>query len=161
MPGTIEARVIEHLEALGASFSTMACDPDLADTAAFCEHYGVDPAESANAILVDSRKPPGVRALCLALATQRLDVNGVVRRHLEVRKISFASADTTREVTGMVIGGVTPFGIPADIPVLVPPEVVALGTCIVGGGSRAMKVRVDPEVFLRMPNARIVEGLAG
>jgi prolyl-tRNA editing enzyme YbaK/EbsC (Cys-tRNA(Pro) deacylase) len=161
MPDTIEARVIEHLEALGASFSTMACDPDLADTAAFCEHYGVDPAESANAILVDSRKPPGVRALCLALATQRLDVNGVVRRHLEVRKISFASADTTREVTGMVIGGVTPFGIPADIPVLVPPEVVALGTCIVGGGSRAMKVRVDPEVFLRMPNARIVEGLAG
>ncbi|HSG78573.1 MAG TPA: YbaK/EbsC family protein [Acidimicrobiia bacterium] len=161
MPEDIEARVIDHLEELGADFSTMPCDPELADTAAFCEHYGIDPGESANAILVDSRKPPGVRALCLVLATQRLDVNGVVRRHLGVRKISFASADITREVTGMVIGGVTPFGIPADIPVLVPPEVTALTTCIVGGGSRSMKVRVDPEVFLRMPAAQIVEGLAG
>ncbi len=139
----------------------MPCDPDLADTAAFCEHYGVDPAESANAILVDSRKPAGVRALCLVLATQRLDVNGVVRRHLGVRKISFASADTTREVTGMEIGGVTPFGIPSDLAVLIPPEVMALDSCIVGGGSRAMKVRVAPEVFARMPNAEVVEGLAG
>lgn len=153
--------MIDELDALEASYETMACDPALADTAAFCEHYGVDPGESANAILVDSRRPPGVRALCLLLATTRLDVNGTVRRRLGVRKLSFASPEVTREVTGMEIGGVTPFGLPADLPILVDDRITELDSCVVGGGSRAMKVRLDPEVFTRMSSVEVVEGLAG
>jgi prolyl-tRNA editing enzyme YbaK/EbsC (Cys-tRNA(Pro) deacylase) len=156
----VERRVVEHLEALGASYEVVECDPASADTAAFCERYGYPLDISANAILVASRRPEGRHALCLALATTRLDVNHTVRDLLEVRRLSFASADLTVDVTGMTIGGVTPFGIPSNVPVYVDDRIVELERCIVGGGSRAMKVTVDPEVFLRMDGVVVVAGLA-
>ncbi|MFH1103760.1 MAG: YbaK/EbsC family protein [Actinomycetota bacterium] len=156
----IERWVVDHLDVLHASYEIVRIDPLLADTGAFCEHYGYALEESANAILVASRKPEGRHALCLALATTRLDVNHAVRDLLDVRKLSFASPELTIEVTGMEIGGVTPFGVPEEVPVYVDARIVALGRCIVGGGSRSMKVLVDPEVFGRMPGVSIVEALA-
>lgn len=157
----IEAAVVAALEALQAAYEAFDIDPALADTAAFCAHYGFGLEESANAILVAARPPEVSNALCLALAATRLDVNHRVRRMLGVRKLSFASPELTREVTGMEIGGVTPFGVPQGLPVLVDAAITRLGRCIVGGGSRAMKVAVDPEVFHRMPGVLVVEGLAG
>lgn len=157
----IEAAVVAALEGLGAHFEAFDIDPDFADTAAFCNRYGFTLEESANAILVASKQPPGVYSLCLALATTRLDVNHVVRDLMGVRKLSFASADVTRETTGMEIGGVTPFGVPVGLPIYVDAAVTSLARCIVGGGSRGMKVKVDPEVFARMGGVRVVEGLAG
>lgn len=156
----IEAVVVSALEATGATFEAFDIDPEFADTAAFCARYGFGLEESANAILVASRKPDGRYALCLALATTRLDVNHKVRELMGVRKLSFAPAELTREVTGMEIGGVTPFGIPAGLPVYVDAAVLRLDRCIVGGGSRAMKVRLDPEVFQRMAGVTVVAGLA-
>jgi len=157
----IEKIVLESLDRLEASYETIRIDPDLADTVAFCERYGYALEESANAILVASRKPEGRHALCLVLATTRLDVNHAVRSLLEVRKLSFASPEVTTQVTGMEIGGVTPFGSPDDLAVFVDARIPTLRRCIVGGGSRAMKILVDPEVFSRMPNVRVVEELAG
>lgn len=156
----VERRVVEHLERLGAHYHLVACDPGLADTAAFCAHYGYPEEESANAILVASRRPAGVHAVCVATAATRLDVNHAVRRHLGVARLSFASAEDTVAVTGMAIGGVTPFGLPPGLPVLVDDRVTALERCIVGGGSRAVKVVVDPEVFRRLEGAEVVPGLA-
>jgi len=59
-----------------------------------------------------------------------------------------------------MIGGVTPFGLSAELPFYVDSRVAALPGVVVGGGSRSSKLRVSGEVFTRMPNARIVEGLA-
>lgn len=146
----LEERVVEELRRLDADFETMACDPELADTAAFCEHYGVDPADSANAILVASKKPAGRFALCLVLATDRLDVNQRVRNQLDVKKLSFAPGPVTREVTGMEIGGVTPFGLHGRVDIYVDESVMGRPRVVVGGGSRSMKIRLDPEVFARM-----------
>ena len=157
----IEAAVVAVLEGLRADFESFDIDPGFADTAAFCARYGFTLEESANAILVASKQPPGVYSLCLALATTRLDVNHVVRDLMGVRKLSFAPAEVTREVTGMEIGGVTPFGVTAGLPIYVDAAVTRLPRCIVGGGSRGMKVKVDPEVFGRMPGVKVVEGLAG
>ena len=156
----IEASVIAALERLHADFEAFDIDPDFADTAAFCARYGFTLEESANAILVASKKPDGVYSLCLALATTRLDVNHAVRDLMGVRKLSFAPPDLTREVTGMEIGGVTPFAVPASLPIFVDAAIARLPRCIVGGGSRAMKVQLDPEVFARMPGVTVVEGLA-
>ncbi len=156
----IEDRVLAALTELDADYLEMECDPDLADTEAFCAAYGVAPEDSANCILVASRKPEGHLALCLVLAPNRLDVNNTVRRLMGVRKLSFAPADVTREATGMLIGGVTPFGVPDDLPIYVDARVMARDRVIVGGGSRSLKVNVDPEVFARMPQAEVVEGLA-
>jgi prolyl-tRNA editing enzyme YbaK/EbsC (Cys-tRNA(Pro) deacylase) len=156
----LEASVRAALDAAGARYDVMACDPAFADTAAFCERYGIDPADSANAILVASRREPRIYALCLVLATTRLDVNHAVADLLGVKKLSFASAEETVERTGMVIGGVTPFAIPEGIPLYVDARVLGRPTVIVGGGSRSSKIRVDPEVFRRMPGCQVVEALA-
>jgi len=156
----IEAAVREELERLGARYEWMPCDPDFADTAAFCARYAVDPADSANAIVVAARKDPGVRSLCLVLATTKLDVNHKVSELMGVKKLSFASADETRAATGMLIGGVTPFGLPTPMPIYVDRRVVGRPTVVVGGGSRSSKVRVAPEIFTRLPGCQVIDGLA-
>ncbi len=152
--------VISHLDALGADYETIDCDPALADTVDFCAAYGYDLAESANAILIASKRPPGHFALCLALATTRLDVNRAVRDAMGVKKLSFASPEQTIEATGMMIGGVTPFGLPPELPIYVDEAVMNQPRVIVGGGSRSLKLRIDPSVFRTMNNAYIVAGLA-
>ena len=138
----------------------MECDPALADTAAFCEAYGIPLDHSANAILVASRKPPGHNAVCLVLADTRLDVNGVVRKKLGVRKVSFATGELTKELTGQVIGGVTVFGLPGDLPVWVDSRVFDQDWVVVGAGSRTAKIRLDPIQFEGLEGFEIVQDLA-
>lgn len=156
---SIEPRVLAALDELGVPYTTMAIDPELADTAAFCTHYGIAPEDSANCIVVASRDDPPVLAACLVLATHRLDVNGVVRRRLGVRKLSFAPPELTAEVTGMTMGGVTPFGLPPDLPLWVDAAVMARDEVIVGGGSRSLKLRLAPSALV-MAGGEVVEGLA-
>jgi prolyl-tRNA editing enzyme YbaK/EbsC (Cys-tRNA(Pro) deacylase) len=158
--GAIEARVRAALEALGEPFEVLPCDPALADTAAFCAHYGIDPALSGNTIVVASKKEPKVYAACLVLATTRLDVNHAVRRLLGGQKLSFASAEETRAQTGMMMGGVTVFGLPPDLPVYIDSAVLAAPSVVVGGGSRSSKIRLAPALLRRIPNSSVVEGLA-
>jgi prolyl-tRNA editing enzyme YbaK/EbsC (Cys-tRNA(Pro) deacylase) len=156
----IEARVHERLRILGVEHEIIECDPDFADTAAFCAKYGVPPEQSANTIVVAARKDPGVACACLVLATCRLDVNHAVCDLLGVRKASFASADQTREITGMMIGGVTPFGLPEGLPIYVDALVMRQPAVVIGGGSRSLKIRLAPSALLRIPGTEVVEGLA-
>jgi prolyl-tRNA editing enzyme YbaK/EbsC (Cys-tRNA(Pro) deacylase) len=153
--------VADRLAAIGASFEVMPCDPALADTAAFVAHYGVPAERSANTIVVASRGAEPIYVACVLLATTTLDVNNVVRREIGVRKASFAAADPVRELTGMEIGGVTPFGLPAEMPVLVDARVMEPDWIILGGGNRSSKLRVAPAVLQWLPAVRVVEGLAG
>jgi len=155
-----DPRVIADLESKGLSYEEMACDPDLADTAAFCEAYGVPLEKSANAILVASRKPEGHNVVCVVLAHTRLDVNGTVRRRLDVRKVSFAPAELTMELTGQEIGGVTIFGLPDGLPVWLDSRVMDCDWVIVGAGSRSAKLRLDPTQLAGLPGYEVVDGLA-
>ena len=152
--------VISDMQALGIEFEEMDCDADLADTAQFCEAYGVPVEKSANAILVASRKPEGHHAVCLVLAHTRLDVNNVVRRRLGVRKVSFAPSDITSDLTGQEIGGVTVFGLPASLPVWIDSAVLDNDWVIIGAGSRSAKIRLDPAQFVGLDGYEVVEGLA-
>ena len=154
----------ERLEAalgpLGVPYELFPCDPALADTAQFCEAYGFSPDESANTIVVVGKADPRRYAACVVLATHRLDVNRAVRDRLGTRKASFAGADETRELTGMEIGGVTPFGLPDELPVWIDAAVMARPRVVLGGGSRSWKVIAPPEILLRLPLAEAVESLA-
>ena len=132
--------VIEQLDALGAQYEVVACDPALADTAEFCEAYGYSPEDSANAIVIVGKSDPPSYVMCLALADSRLDVNKVVRKKLGVRKCSFASSDQTVELTDMQIGGVTPFGTSTPLPLWIDARVMARERLIIGGGSRDRKL---------------------
>jgi prolyl-tRNA editing enzyme YbaK/EbsC (Cys-tRNA(Pro) deacylase) len=155
-----EARVLAVLAALGVPYERVACDPALADTAAFCAHYGYDLAKSANAILVATKKEPRTFAVCLVLATTRLDVNHAVRRELGGGRVSFASADDMRALTGMEVGGLTPFALPPGLPLLIDAAVTRCDRVIVGTGGRTSKVLVPAPALAALPGARVVEGLA-
>lgn len=158
MPAAPE--VVADLERLGLDYEEMACDPDLADTAQFCEAYDIPLEKSANAILVASRKPEGHNAVCVVLATTRLDVNGAVRQRLGVRKVSFAPAELTKELTGQEIGGVTIFGLPPDLPVWLDSRILECDWVIVGAGSRSAKIRLDPSQLAGVDGFEFVDGLA-
>ncbi len=138
----------------------MPCDPTLADTAVFCERYGHPMEKSVNAILVKA-KTGGVRyAACVLLATTRLDVNKVVRKRLGARRVSFATAEETAAMTGMEIGGVTPIGLPEEVPVWVDARIMDADYVILGGGDRSSKIKISPKVFELVPGCTVVEGLA-
>jgi prolyl-tRNA editing enzyme YbaK/EbsC (Cys-tRNA(Pro) deacylase) len=154
-------RLEAALRATGIEYDLFPCDPALADTAQFCAAYGFDLDESANTILVAGKATPRVYAVCVVLAPHRLDVNRTVRSRLGTRKASFASPDETRELTGMAIGGVTPFGLPPELPVWIDAAVMKRPRVVLGGGSRSWKVIATPEILLGLPNAvEVVEGLA-
>ncbi|WP_377643931.1 YbaK/EbsC family protein [Oryzobacter terrae] len=129
-------------------------DPGLADTAALCDAYGVDLARSANCVVVAARRA-GVTtyAAVMVLATHRADINGVVRRHLGARKISFAPQDDAVSLSGMEFGGITPVGLPDDWPVLVDDAVAEAGEVCIGSGVRRSKLVVEAAELLRLPGA--------
>lgn len=136
-------------------------DATLADTAAFCEAYGVGLDESANCVIVAGKREGEMRyAACLVLATTRADVNGVARRRLDVRKASFAPMDVAVSETGMEYGGITPIGLPASWPILVDSRVAATPYVIIGSGVRHSKIALPGAALGRLPGAEVIDGLA-
>ena len=153
-------KVLESLKDAEATYEVIDCDPSFADTAEFCNHYGYSLDESANAILLEGKAESPVYALCVVLATTRINVNKVARKRLGTRKASFASAKITKELTGMEIGGVTPVGLPEDLPVWIDSLVMEAPKVIIGAGSRSAKIYLSPDNLLRFPNTHIVDGLS-
>jgi len=155
----VQDELVATLDATGVEYELVPCDPALADTAAFCEAYGYAIEDSANTILVVGKADPPRYVACVVLAHTRLDVNKVVRKRLQTRKASFAGADDTERLTGMTIGGVTPFGLPAAVPVWVDARVMTRDTIVLGGASRDRKVLASPRI-LTATGATVIEGLA-
>ncbi|SDQ39395.1 YbaK/EbsC family protein [Thermostaphylospora chromogena] len=155
----LAAPVAEAVRELGddAAVRVAEIDPDLADTATFCERYGVRMDESANCVIVAARRGGEVRyAACVVLATTRVDVNGVVRRHLGARKASFAPQDDAVRLTGMEYGGITPLGLPEEWPVLVDEAVAAHPEVVVGSGVRRSKLAVPGEIIAAGATAKVL-----
>jgi prolyl-tRNA editing enzyme YbaK/EbsC (Cys-tRNA(Pro) deacylase) len=155
-----QEQVVDHLRRLDADHEIVPCDPALADTAAFCEAYGYSPDDSANTIIVVGKGETPRPVACVVLASTRLDVNGLVRKRLEVRKASFASADETMALTGMEIGGVTAFALPAGLPIWVDAAVMARQRIILGGGSRSIKILTPPSTLTKLDDVTVIDGLA-
>ena len=154
-------RVKTVLGGLGVPFEVMTIDPAFVDTAQFCAQYGIPLDQSANTIIVVSKKEPREYCACLVLATTRLDVNRAVRKLMNASRVSFASADETKALTGMMIGGVTVFALPEGLPIYVDERVMAPDWIIVGGGGRSTKIKLAPDALRRLPNVTVVSGLAG
>ena len=148
-------------EAVSSAVGVAEIDPAAADTAAFCERYGVSLAESANCVVITGRRDGEPRyAACVILATTRADVNNTARRELDVRKASFAAMDDAVAQTGMEYGGITPVGLPAAWPVLVDALVADTPTVIIGSGLRRSKLLLPGKLLASLPGARVIEALA-
>jgi prolyl-tRNA editing enzyme YbaK/EbsC (Cys-tRNA(Pro) deacylase) len=152
-------RVLAAARRLGVPFEVLPCDPALADTEAFCAAYGFRGDESANTIVVVAKTDPPRYVACVVLATTRLDVNNAVRKRLGVKKASFADAETVRALTGMEIGGVTPFDL-GEMEIWVDARVASCERIVLGGGSRSCKVIGPPTLLTAQATATVIEGLA-
>ncbi|HJQ45604.1 MAG TPA: YbaK/EbsC family protein [Amycolatopsis sp.] len=153
--------VAKALSMLDGEAGVVEIDPDLADTAAFCEAYSSPLSASANCVVVAGKRAGELRfAAALVLATTRADVNGVIKRRLDVRKASFAPMDEAVELTGMAFGGITPVGLPAEWPILLDRAVAQEPELVIGSGVRGSKLLVTGELLASLPGAEVIEGLA-
>ena len=156
-PELLAAPVTTALAGLDLAAWVAPIDPELADTAAFCQAYQVPLEVSANCVVVSGRRAETERtAACLVLATDRADVNKIVRKHLDVRKISFAPMDEAVSRTGMEYGGITPIGLPADWPILIDTEVTKQPWIVIGSGIRGSKIAITGADAARLPAAEVL-----
>ena len=157
-PELLAPPVAAAVTALQLDCRVAPIDPELADTAAFCAAYEVPPEISANCVVVAGRRGEvSTMAACLVLATDRADINKTVRKHLDVRKISFANMDDAVARTGMEYGGITPVGLPDDWPILIDAAVVAPDWVVVGSGIRGSKIILPGRTLARLPYAVVLE----
>jgi prolyl-tRNA editing enzyme YbaK/EbsC (Cys-tRNA(Pro) deacylase) len=161
-PDLLAPAVAAALRALpgAAQVRVAAIDPALSDTAQFCEAYGVAPADSANCVVIATKRGGEVGyAACVVAATTRANVNGLVRQHLGVRKASFGAVDTVTSLTGMEYGGITPIGLPASWPILIDGLVAKTPSVVIGSGIRGSKLWLPGHLLAELPGAEVVPGL--
>lgn len=156
----IESRVLSALDALAVSYELVHIDSEFADTADFCQEYGYPLETSGNTIIVASKRGEKKYCACIVQASARLDVNHTVKRLMGVSRASFASAEETLELTGMMIGGVTAFALPPDLPVYADPNLRSQEYVILGSGSRSSKLKIPPQDLGKIPGVQFVDGLA-
>lgn len=151
--------VTQGLKSCGIAYRVFECEDELADTAIFCEHYGFAPEKTANTIIAVGKSNPPTFACGVILATTKLDVNKKISQLLGIKRCSFASGEQTLELTGMKIGGVTPFGLP-DIPIYLDSRVMNCDEILLGGGNRTTKIILKPSELLKLPKSEVVQDLA-
>lgn len=162
-PDLVAPTVAEALSILDSAEQVLVVDtdPDLADTANFCAAYDVTPETSANCVVVAAKRGQNVtHAACVVLASTRADVNGLVRKHLDARKASFAATQTAVAETGMEYGGITPIGLPRHWPLLLDAAVVDTPYVVIGSGRRRGKLVVPGKLLASLPHAETLTGLA-
>ncbi|MCY4579726.1 MAG: hypothetical protein OXD31_11865 [Chloroflexi bacterium] len=156
----IEARVVSTLNDLGIEHDLIKIDPDFADTAEFCEKYGYTLEGSGNTIIVASKRGAKKYCACIVQGSARLDVNKTVKKLMGVSRASFASAEETMELTGMLIGGGTAFALPEDMSVYADQKLLEQESIILGSGSRSSKIMIAPEEIAKIPGAQFIDGLS-
>ncbi len=155
--------VVEALSSLADadSVGVAEIDPKLSDTAAFCEHYKVEMSQSANCVVLEAKRADkSWFAACVILGSTRADINGVARRTLDARRVSFAPMEQAVAQTKMEYGAITPVGLPKDWSILIDKAVVDAEYVIIGSGIRGSKLAVPGRFLAALPNVTIVEGLA-
>ncbi len=158
---TLETRVRSALDDLAiVDWEWISIDPQYGDTADFCAQYGYDLPHSANTIIVASKRGAAAHAACIVRACDRLDVNRRVRHLMGVSRASFASAEETQELTGMMIGGVTVLALPDGVTIYADQRLLEMDYIILGAGSRSAKVKMPPQELAKLPGLEFVDGLS-
>lgn len=172
--GRLESlRAMEHFELLASpvahalkNLSTpekvhvAKIDPELSDTAAFCASYNIEPGQAANCVILEAKRGDKKWfAACVILGNTRADINGLARRTLDARKISFAPMDQTVTKTGMEYGAITPIGLPENWPILIDQAVADSSAVVIGSGKRFSKIITPGSILGNLPHAQVLEGL--
>jgi prolyl-tRNA editing enzyme YbaK/EbsC (Cys-tRNA(Pro) deacylase) len=160
MTPNIPSLVISFLDNLNFPYELIDCKPEFADTQKFCATYGFNIENCGNTIIVASKKMPKKYSACIVKGSDKLNVNQKVRKLMEVSKASFASGEEALELTGMMIGGITPFALPNNIPIYIDEKISNLEYVIFGSGDRSSKIKISPEIFSKISNAEFIDDLS-
>ncbi|PYQ51959.1 MAG: hypothetical protein DMF59_06270 [Acidobacteria bacterium] len=153
----VDPAVARAIQALSVRCEVLECNPEWADTDVFCANYNIPRDHAANAILIASKTEPKQYSVCLVLATTKIDVNHAVSKLMGIKRLSFASAEETKAVTGQAIGGVTVFGLPDAIPLYIDNRIMENDYVIVGGGNRSTKIKLAPADLRKIPQAKTAD----
>ena len=136
-------------------------DPNLSDTAAFCENYQIPLNQAANCVVLEAKHADKTWfAACVIPGNTRADINGLVRRTLDARKVSFAPMEKAVAQTEMEYGAITPIGLPSNWPLLIDKAVVDSEYVIIGSGIRKSKLVVPGNILASIPNVQVLNALA-
>jgi Cys-tRNA(Pro)/Cys-tRNA(Cys) deacylase len=72
-----------------------------------------------------------------------------LRQHFQQSRLTIASADEVKEVTGYEIGAVSPFGLPNPLPILVDEGVLSQPAISLGSGIRGTAILLTQENLLK------------
>lgn len=132
-------------------------DPNFSDTAAFCEAYQTGTEIAVNCVILEAKRGEDKwYAACMIPATERADINGVVRKALDAKKVSFAPREDAVSMSGMEFGAINPIGLPADWRILVDSEAATLDYIVIGSGLRGSKLLVSGKLLSSLPNAEVL-----
>ena len=159
-PDDIAGKVVSAMNELKITHQLIGIHEDFAETATFCEQYDFPPDHCGNTIIVAAKKPSRKYCACIVRGSERLDVNQTVKRLMGASRLSFGSAEETQDLTSMMIGGVTPFGLPAGLSIYADEKLLALDYVILGSGSRSSKIKINPAELRKVPNLNFVTGLS-
>ena len=161
-PDLVAAPVAAALAAWpgAADVAVVEIDPDLADTAAMSEAYGIAMTAGGNCVVVAGARASDERiAACVVRADTRADVNTLVRTMLDVRKASFLSMERAVAESGMEHGGITPLGLPSGWRIFVHDALLEEPVVVIGSGVRRSKLLVPGRLLADLPGAEVVPGL--
>jgi prolyl-tRNA editing enzyme YbaK/EbsC (Cys-tRNA(Pro) deacylase) len=145
----------------GEKIGVTEIDPNLSDTAAFCAEYKVGMNQAANCVILEAKRADRAWfAACVILGSTRADVNGLARRTLDARKVSFAPMEKAVAESTMEYGAITPVGLPVSWSILVDKAVADSKYVITGSGIRKTKLAIPGSLFASLPNVQVLEGLA-
>ena len=153
-------QIRNFLESTKIEFEIMDCDPNMADTQIFCKEYNIKLEDSVNTIIVKTKTGKLKYVTCALLATNKLNINNVIRKKLDARKVSFANTEETIKLTNMEIGGVTPLTLPSNLPLWIDSKIMKRDSIVLGGGNRSSKIKISPKIFNFTNNTEIVNNLA-
>jgi prolyl-tRNA editing enzyme YbaK/EbsC (Cys-tRNA(Pro) deacylase) len=136
-------------------------DPQFTGSKEFCEHYNVDPSDGANCIIIEVVKGSEKSfACCLVPIGYRADLNSLVRKHFNARRVSFAPLEQVEKETKMEYGSITFFGLPNNWPILIDSKILEKENVIIGGGKKVSKLLIPTKIFKQIPNLEIIDGLS-
>lgn len=115
---------------------------------------------SVNCVLVAGKREGVERTAAAAVrASTRADVNGTIKRLLDVRKASFVPTERAVDESGMEYGGITPIGLPSGWLVLLD-AAARDGWIVIGSGVRRSKIALPGDLLATLRGVQVVEDLA-
>ena len=144
-----------------SKFLVAEINPEFADGNKLCDEYDIDKRIGFNCLIVECKRNEIIKYCALIVPVgYKYNMGSVVRKYTNSRVVSVAPLEYVLDKTKMEFGSITPIGLPDDWQILVDPLIKKQKNMIIGGGLVKSKISLPTELFLKLPNVEVVDGIA-